>query len=85
MSYLVEGENCHDIWNDFAGFYRKLTSESQLRWVGPEKGVVHLATGECHLYNLYLLSCMNESLINQSLGDRCYNKCTVGCVGSIRE
>jgi L-fuconate dehydratase len=27
-----------------AGFWRRLTSESQLRWVGPEKGVLHLAT-----------------------------------------
>jgi hypothetical protein len=52
MAFLVSvlisislGENCKDIWNDFARFYRKITSESQLRWVGPEKGVVHLATG----------------------------------------
>jgi L-fuconate dehydratase len=27
-----------------AGFWRRLTSDSQLRWVGPEKGVIHLAT-----------------------------------------
>lgn len=33
-----------DIYKDFAGFWRSLTSDSQLRWVGPEKGVVHLAT-----------------------------------------
>src|SRR5271166_1024408 len=25
-------------------FWRSLTSEDQLRWLGPEKGVVHLAT-----------------------------------------
>jgi L-fuconate dehydratase len=27
-----------------AGFWRSLTCETQLRWVGPEKGVIHLAT-----------------------------------------
>ena len=27
------------------GFWRSLTSEDQLRWLGPEKGVIHLATG----------------------------------------
>ena len=27
-----------------AGFWRRLTSDSQLRWIGPEKGVIHLAT-----------------------------------------
>lgn len=29
---------------DMGGFWRRLTSDSQLRWVGPEKGVIHLAT-----------------------------------------
>ena len=33
-----------DITRDFAGLWRALTSDSQYRWVGPEKGVVHLAT-----------------------------------------
>ena len=28
---------------DFAGFWRSLASESQLRWLGPEKGSIHLA------------------------------------------
>src|ERR1044072_3852885 len=28
---------------DFAGFWRRLASDSQLRWLGPEKGVIHLA------------------------------------------
>src|SRR5262245_25829863 len=27
-----------------AGFWRRLTSDSQLRWIGPEKGVIHLST-----------------------------------------
>jgi L-fuconate dehydratase len=33
-----------EIVRDFAGLWRALTSDSQYRWLGPEKGVVHLAT-----------------------------------------
>ena len=33
MKHLIVGQNLDDILNDFAGFWRKLTSESQLRWV----------------------------------------------------
>lgn len=40
---LVLGKNAADIFGDFATFWRKITSDSQLRWVGPEKGVTHLA------------------------------------------
>ena len=29
---------------DMSGFWRRLVSDSQLRWLGPEKGVIHLAT-----------------------------------------
>ena len=29
---------------DMGAFWRQITSDSQLRWVGPEKGVIHLAT-----------------------------------------
>ncbi|XP_076752809.1 mitochondrial enolase superfamily member 1 isoform X1 [Xylocopa sonorina] len=44
MSYLVKGQNVKEIFAHFGSFWRKLTSESQLRWIGPEKGVTHLAT-----------------------------------------
>ncbi|OXU22440.1 hypothetical protein TSAR_009982, partial [Trichomalopsis sarcophagae] len=44
MSKMVVGLKPQDIFKDFASFWRKLTSESQLRWIGPEKGVTHLAT-----------------------------------------
>ena len=27
------------------GFYRDLTVDKQLRWLGPEKGILHMATG----------------------------------------
>lgn len=43
MKYLVEGRNLRKIYYNFAVFWRELTSESQLRWIGPEKGVTHLA------------------------------------------
>nr|XP_050860591.1 mitochondrial enolase superfamily member 1-like [Vespula vulgaris] len=44
LSTLVKNQKVLNIFNDFASFWRKLTSESQLRWIGPEKGVIHLAT-----------------------------------------
>jgi len=43
LSYLVKGRNAGDIFLSFGKFWRELTSESQLRWIGPEKGVTHLA------------------------------------------
>uniref|UniRef100_UPI0037E7B2D1 mitochondrial enolase superfamily member 1 isoform X2 n=1 Tax=Semicossyphus pulcher TaxID=241346 RepID=UPI0037E7B2D1 len=44
LSGLVVGKTLHEIVSDFRGFYRLLTSDSQMRWLGPEKGVIHLAT-----------------------------------------
>ncbi|XP_076171858.1 mitochondrial enolase superfamily member 1 isoform X1 [Ptiloglossa arizonensis] len=44
MSYLVKDQNVSEIFANFGSFWRKLTSESQMRWLGPEKGVTHLAT-----------------------------------------
>jgi L-fuconate dehydratase len=41
--HLVVDRDLDDITADFAGFWRTLAGESQLRWLGPEKGVVHLA------------------------------------------
>ena len=40
----VVGLTMEDIAADMAGFWRGLVGDSQLRWLGPEKGVVHLAT-----------------------------------------
>ena len=40
---LVVGRRLEDITSDHAGFWRSLACESQLRWLGPEKGVIHLA------------------------------------------
>jgi len=44
LAPFVRGLTLDEIVADMAGFWRRLTSDSQLRWVGPEKGVLHLAT-----------------------------------------
>lgn len=44
LAPLVQGLTLEQITHDMAGFWRRLTSDSQMRWVGPEKGVLHLAT-----------------------------------------
>jgi len=41
---LVVGRTLEGITGDMAGFWRSLVSDDQLRWLGPEKGVMHLAT-----------------------------------------
>ena len=41
--HLVVGRTLNEITTDFSGFWRQLAGESQLRWLGPEKGAVHLA------------------------------------------
>jgi len=41
---LVVGRSLEAITADMRGFWRSLASDTQLRWLGPEKGVIHLAT-----------------------------------------
>src|SRR3712207_1262956 len=41
---LVIGKSLESFTANMAGFWRMITGDSQLRWVGPEKGVIHLAT-----------------------------------------
>ena len=41
---FVEGKTMESIAADMAGFWREITGDSQLRWVGPDKGVIHMAT-----------------------------------------
>src|SRR2546423_15202014 len=40
---FVVGRDTDDIRADLRGFWRSLTRDTQLRWIGPEKGAVHLA------------------------------------------
>lgn len=44
LSSLVVGEKLLDVLTEFGKFWHRITNESQLRWIGPEKGVIHLAT-----------------------------------------
>jgi L-fuconate dehydratase len=37
------GRSVSEIVGDPGGIYRELQSDSQLRWLGPEKGVIHIA------------------------------------------
>jgi L-fuconate dehydratase len=41
---LVTGRSIEAIEADPGAFWRDLVGDSQLRWIGPEKGVIHLAT-----------------------------------------
>lgn len=42
---LLVGKTLESLVTDWAATWRYLTSDSQLRWIGPEKGVIHLALG----------------------------------------
>ncbi len=44
LAPLVMGVSLEEITADMGAFWRRLTSDSQLRWIGPEKGAIHLAT-----------------------------------------
>jgi L-fuconate dehydratase len=41
---LVLGRSTEELFADMGAFWRSLVGDSQLRWIGPEKGVIHLAT-----------------------------------------
>src|SRR5690349_15740294 len=41
---LVVGQTSEALFADMGAFWRELVGDSQLRWIGPEKGVIHLAT-----------------------------------------
>ncbi len=45
LSRFAVGRTLSSITDDLGEFYHLLTSDSQFRWLGPEKGVIHLATG----------------------------------------
>jgi L-fuconate dehydratase len=45
LRHLVVGRDVDEITGDLGGFARSLTYDSQLRWLGPEKGVMHMAIG----------------------------------------
>jgi len=45
MRHLVVGLDMEWVAADMGRFWRHVTSDSQLRWIGPDKGAIHLATG----------------------------------------
>ena len=45
MRHLVVGLDMAWVAEDMGRFWRYITSDSQLRWIGPDKGAIHLATG----------------------------------------
>ena len=49
------GEVVEDVVQDLGGLWRRLVTDTQLRWLGPEKGVIHLATAALvnALWDLY--------------------------------
>ncbi|WP_129336300.1 enolase C-terminal domain-like protein [Cellulomonas endophytica] len=45
LAHLVVGLDLDEVCADLGAFSRRLTDDSQLRWLGPEKGVMHMAIG----------------------------------------
>jgi L-fuconate dehydratase len=45
LKHHVLGRTLESVTSDFGGFWLRITSDSQVRWLGPEKGAIHLATG----------------------------------------
>src|SRR4051794_5898888 len=41
---FVVGRSTEALFGDMGRFWREVVGDSQLRWIGPEKGVIHLAT-----------------------------------------
>jgi L-fuconate dehydratase len=45
LAHHVAGRTVEEIADEPVAFWRSLTADPQLRWLGPEKGVIHMATG----------------------------------------
>ena len=45
LAPLIKGKSLAEFTKDMGKFWKMITGDSQLRWLGPEKGVIHLATG----------------------------------------
>lgn len=45
LAHHVRGRTLEELFADPLAFSRSLTADPQLRWLGPEKGVIHMATG----------------------------------------
>src|SRR5690606_25439049 len=45
LAPLIKGKSLENFTRDMGAFWKMITGDSQLRWLGPEKGIIHLATG----------------------------------------
>ncbi len=45
LSHHLVGRSLESITGDMRTFFRSLTQDVQLRWLGPEKGILHMSTG----------------------------------------
>lgn len=39
----LQGKDIEELMSDFGAFFKKLSDDQQFRWLGPHKGIVHLA------------------------------------------
>src|SRR3990167_2981735 len=44
LKHLVIGTALEDITRNMGAWWHHITGDSQLRWIGPDKGAIHLAT-----------------------------------------
>ena len=44
LAPLVVGRSTDELFPAMGAFWQSLVGDSQLRWIGPEKGAIHLAT-----------------------------------------
>ncbi|MGR4000332.1 MAG: L-fuconate dehydratase [Alphaproteobacteria bacterium] len=45
LQHLLIGLELQQVRENMSQFWRHITGDSQLRWIGPDKGAIHLATG----------------------------------------
>lgn len=45
LARTLIGRHLQEITKNMGAFWSEITGDSQLRWLGPEKGIIHLATG----------------------------------------
>lgn len=60
LGKLVTGMTMDQIMKDMAGFWRRVTGDTQLRWLGPQKGILHMSAGALINAIWDLLARMNE-------------------------
>lgn len=44
LAPLLEGASLDELFSDMGAMWKRVNGDSQLRWLGPDKGVIHLAT-----------------------------------------